>query len=220
MRSRSMVSVDCSACSITFAVYTSQIYILEVFTPAFQRGRCSLLIVIFLVSLSWIGYQIGMSYMYNRHLIIKLASKHSMHCSHEQWSKCLQARLTKRHHYIMKHATNILVVWKQKWYSHGRWCFNNPLCRILNLCCIKLECKHYAVLVKYNCKCLRCMATKPECMNQGFFMSPPTTYRGNLLQCQEGNLTVVFLMLTNSRDLHRLQWIDFLVQEYGVDEQI
>jgi len=22
------------------------------------------------------------------------------------------------------------------------------------------------------------------------------------------------------RDLHRLQWIDFLVQEYGVDEQI
>lgn len=61
------------------------------------------------------------------------------------------------------------------------------------------------------------MATKPECMNQGFF---PTTYRGNLLQCQEGNLTVVFLMLTNSRDLHRLQWIDFLVQEYWVDEQI
>jgi hypothetical protein len=64
------------------------------------------------------------------------------------------------------------------------------------------------------------MATKPECMNQGFFMSPHTTYRGNLLQCQEGNLTVVFLMLTNSRDLHRLQWIDFLVQEYVVDEQI
>lgn len=64
------------------------------------------------------------------------------------------------------------------------------------------------------------MATKPECMNQGFVMSPPTTYRGNLLQCQEGNLTVVFLMLTNSRDRHRLQWIDFLVQEYGVDEQI
>lgn len=52
MLSRSMVSVESSACSITFAVYTSQIYILVVFTPAFQRGRCSLLIVIFLVSLS------------------------------------------------------------------------------------------------------------------------------------------------------------------------
>jgi hypothetical protein len=170
-----MVSVESSACSITFAVYTSQIYILVVLTPAFQMDRCSLLI--------------GMSYIYNRHLILKLASKHSTHCSHEQWSKSLQARLTKRHHYIMKHATNVLVVWKQKWYTHRRWCFNNPLCRILNLSCIKLECKHYAVLVKYNCKCLSCMATEPECMNQGFFMSPPTTYRGNLLQCQESNLT-------------------------------
>ncbi len=66
------------------------------------------------------------------------------------------------------------------------------------------------------------LAAWPEnlSMNQGFFMSPPTTYRGNLLQRQEGNLTVVFLMLTNLRDLHRLQWIDFLVQEYGGDEQI